>query len=151
MSETPKVEERKVQIKRKNHPSDWKYPSRHNTEHLNAKLRYLASLSKEERELARKGLLVKEEQRTEQFLSEILPGDEVGVETDKYIVVEKLEDGIRTNNKYTKVPQDFSKAEIDFALNFGFADILRRDGKLYGVTETEEVTLKVVDYTKTKE
>ncbi len=148
----PTVTKQKVTIKRKVHPNDWKYPGQQNSENLKLTQVYVSSLSKEEMEQMDEGSsFQKDPARTASLFAEILPNDEIGLDYAKYNVVEKGDSILELKELNTRHlgTRSVDLAELDFAIQTDRAEILRRDGKFYGATEDEEVTLKVIDYSQT--
>lgn len=147
------TEEQTIKIRRKQHPNAPRYPGRASHETSMTLSAFLSKLSPSQLAQFDDGYLVIDEDATAKFFDSILPGDVIGIA--KYIEgkglvstcmkIERSENDI-LYGKAPVYPQKEVDMEVTFeqvstALAMGFAEILMRDDKPFGVDE--EVELKV--------
>lgn len=133
----------KVRVKNKRHPNEVRYCGKMNHDLRMALLKFLSGLSGSQMAQYEKGSLVLDPVKTKKFISDLKKGDVVGVEDSIYEILSKGSKSVTAESKYTKVQKDFSLAEIDNALAKGFAEILYRDNKPYGIEEYSDVDLVI--------
>jgi len=85
------------------------------------------------------------------FVKGLKVGDVVGVEHNQYRVEKINKEGFSGTNIKTNKEFDVAPTELTIAIGSGFAEVLYRDGKPYGVELEKEVTIKIVDHTKEEE
>lgn len=147
----PVVDKQIVTIKRKEHPNMWRYPNSTNTEYLGNLMRYMSSLTKEEKSLLRDNDYMRTPEETIELFNEIEIGDVIGCETNLYKIVSKTDNsliGCMTDGKKAVVETrtEIPVSQLDFAKQIGYAEILIHNDKFYGVSDTEEVTLIIKKY-----
>lgn len=150
---TMKVTEHKVTAKRKHHPNDGRYPCRSSQEVLQAGMKLMSSLSQPERDLMRQNDLILDEEETAELYDAIQVGDIIGLGilrkngfiSNKYEVVRIIdnEDYMLCKNLLTEDEEEVSFQDISVGFAMGFAEILYRDEKPFGVSENIEITLKI--------
>lgn len=146
----------KVDVKRTSHPNDWKYVGKAGAEHKMAMTEYLEKLTPEQLD-AEEGSFIFDQTKLNTFLDEVKVNDVLGVNYGKYLVLEKTELGLDCKEHITDDEkkkyhisdeeieklrnQKLSNSDIDYGLSTGFAEILYRDNKPYGQSETQEVKI----------
>lgn len=163
-----KVDTFKMKGKRKEHPMARKYPGHPSQEFGNAYTKFLMDLEPDEMEDFRKGTLVFEEEIVAEFYDAILEGDLIGLgvfngvkEFDithpcaykfKVTKVHPGEDRITVMNvsfegvrgyEHSMQEIDLYFEDISHAFGAGFADILEREGKMFGVDEEIEYNIAI--------
>ncbi len=151
------VEEQTIKIKRKHHPNEHKYPGRATQETSNAIMKLLGILEPGQlSELEDKSLIL-EQEATEQLFDSILPGDIFGIgqfQDGKGFVatkmkVEKIENDILYGKDVSNIKNQFDIQigfeEVSIANVIGFAEILMRDDKPYGVDLEVEYKVRLVE------
>jgi len=145
------VTEKKVKIKIKKHPFEWKYPGDIHADFMRDQVSAFGIMSEEEYDGYFNPDVLLDEEEVDFFLSEVAVGDKIGVGYKTFLVLEKRDNGLLCENKSIKKSGDeedsyfLDKKEIDKAIPLDRADILYRDNKPYGQPEYEEITLKVVE------
>lgn len=132
-----------TKVKRDKHPNQWKYPGRSGNEHKMALLKYMQTLNKDQFGLLAKNKLISNEENTMNFFNEIKTGDLVGIKDTLYKVVSKNENSFSGEISLKNKTVEIDLPTIDFSLATGFAEILWRDDKPYGVDEEESVSFYV--------
>lgn len=150
---TMKVTEHVISTKRKKHPNDGRYPCRPSQELLHAGMKMMSTLSESDRTLMKENRLVIDEEETAELYDEIREKDIIGVGilrkkgfiSNKYEVatVVKDKDYLICQNLLTKENEEISFQDISVGFALGFAEILYREEKPYGVSEEIEFTLKI--------
>lgn len=149
---TMKVQEQTITIQRKNHPNDVRYPCRPTHEVLEAGRKFITSLSPQERNLLLKNDLILDENETSQLFDEFKENDIIGLgilrkdgfHSNMYRI-EKIhvgEDWMECENAYSKEIEDISFQDVSTGIALGFAEILYREDKPYGVSDSYEFTIK---------
>lgn len=156
---TMKVTEHVISTKRKKHPNDGRYPCRPSQELLHAGMKLMTSLSESDRALMKQNKLIIDEEETAELFDEIKEKDIIGVGilrktgfiANKYEVtnIVKSNDYLVCQNLLTKETEEISFQDISVGFAMGFAEILYRDEKPFGVSEEIEFTLKI--YSEEKE
>lgn len=134
-----------VKVKRVTHPNEGKYPGRMTYDHNLALCKITESMTEEEKNIFSDPEGIVNQDRLQKFLSDLKEQDIVGIETELYVVDSKTSSGLvcsGVNKRFTD--HLVENKEIDTALAMGFCEILYRDKKPYGVSET--VNVKIVDY-----
>lgn len=150
---TMKVTEHVISTKRKKHPNDGRYPCRPSQELLHAGMKLMTSLSESDRALMKQNKLIIDEEETAELFDEIKEKDIIGVGilrktgfiANKYEVtnIVKSNDYLVCQNLLTKEAEEISFQDISVGFAMGFAEILYRDEKPFGVSEEIEFTLKI--------
>jgi hypothetical protein len=145
---TVNVTEKKITVQRREHPADVRYPGRTCQEILQAGMKLLGRLSSEEVEQLVQQYLVLDEEETAELFDSIQSGDvlglglaaEDGFTSKKFEVLEVHtgEDFLSVKNLHTKKDEELSFQQISVGYALGFAEILYRGDKPFGVS-TEEV------------
>lgn len=167
-----KVDTFKMKGKRKEHPMARKYPGHPSQEFGNALTKFLMDLEPDEMEAFKDGTLVFEEAIVSEFYDAIQEGDKIGLgvfngvkdfdithpcaykfevtkvhaDEDRLTVKNISFQGIRGYEQSVK-EIDLYFEDISHAFGAGFADILERDGKMFGVEE--EIEYKIAIYGET--
>ena len=152
-------------VTRKSHPEEKRYPGFVCWEVNNAINQMLECLSAEEFRDLSLGTLVYDEESTAEMFDSIQVGDVIGVITPspedggqvprQYVVlatsVEGKEDTLLCEHRFFGKSKEIEKPkkEITFenvscSMAIGFFHILQRDGKPFGLTEADELTIKVI-------
>ena len=151
------VEEQTIKIKRKNHPNEHKYPGRASQETSNAIMKLMGTLEPEQLSELEDKRLILEQESTEQLFDSILPGDIFGIgqfQDGKGFVatkmkVEKIENDILYGKDVSNLKNQFDIEvgfeEVSIANAIGFAEILMRDDKPYGVDLEVEYKVRLVE------
>jgi len=154
------VEEQTIKIKRKNHPNEHKYPGRASQETSNAIMKLMGILEPEQLSELENKSLVLDEESTAQLFDSILPGDIVGVgqfqDGKGYVAtkmkIEKIEDDILYGKDVSNMKNQFdieiTFEDVSIANSIGFAEILMRDDKPYGVDLEVEYKVRLVEEEK---
>ena len=132
-----KVTTETVKVKITKHPRAMYYDGATKRDHMLGMVTYLNTSPK-----------VPDERLISRFIKKLRVGDIVGVEHNQYRVEEITEESftgvnIKTNAEY--VP---NLDKLSVAIGSGFAEILYRKGKPYGIKLSKEITLKITDHTK---
>lgn len=151
------VEEQTIKIKRKHHPNEHKYPGRASQETSNAIMKLMGTLEPEQLSELEDKRLILEQESTEQLFDSILPGDIFGIgqfQDGKGFVatkmkVEKIENDILYGKDVSNLKNQFDIEvgfeEVSIANAIGFAEILMRDDKPYGVDLEVEYKVRLVE------
>lgn len=150
---TMKVTEHVISTKRKKHPNDGRYPCRPSQELLHAGMKLMTTLPESDRALMKQNNLIIDEVETAELFDEIKEKDIIGVGilrkngfiANKYEVtnIVKSNDYLVCQNLLTKEAEEISFQDISVGFAMGFAEILYRDEKPFGVSEEIEFTLKI--------
>ena len=141
----PTVENQTVTIKLKNHPNEWKYCGRANSEYKIEQLKHLSSLSESEIENLSNIDELCYRTMVEEFHKSLQIEDEVGVGYNLYKIKEINDDGFLGSIKQTNKDSEVSLKDIDRNIGFGFAEILKRNGVPYNTKTSMEVNLKIIE------
>lgn len=155
----------KVKTKRKEHPNATKYPGRPSLEFGTALRKFLCDLTPEQAEKFADRDLVFEEEVTAEFYDSIQEGDIVGIgllyginpknepsaHKFKILKINKGEDTMiardvsfeHPKSKYKGEEIELTFQDISCAFGMGFAEVLERDGKPFGVSEEIEIEVKI--------
>lgn len=151
------VEEQTIKIKRKNHPNEHKYPGRASQETSNAIMKLMGTLETEQLSELENKRLILDQESTEQLFDSILPGDIFGIgqfQDGKGFVatkmkIEKIENDILYGKDVSNVKRqldiEVGFEEVSIANAIGFAEILMRDDKPYGVDLEVEYKVRLVE------
>ena len=132
--------EQKVKVKVTKHPREMFYDGRSTRDHMNGVMDFLNTSP-----TVPDGKLIR------RFVKGLKVGDVVGVEHNQYRVEKINKEGFSGTNIKTNKEFDVAPTELTIAIGSGFAEVLYRDGKPYGVELEKEVTIKIVDHTKEEE
>lgn len=140
-----KIVEKKVQVKNKKHPLEWKYPGVLHSEYLRDQVTAMGTFDDEEESR----IYFSEDECLDKhgvdaFMTETLVGDKIGVGYMTGEITEKSDDCLFCKDKTGNVFEVTAK-EIDRHLVMDRVDILYRDGKPYGQPEFTEITLNIVE------
>ena len=142
---SPNVVKRTVTVKVKEHPNAFRYPGSATGDYFHAQVDYMTSLSEGEKELHSLGALVRDPAKVMEFVDTVEVGDVVGVGMNTLEVESKGGMSLVCKNKLLKETGiDVSMMELDEAIGMGYAEILYRDGKPYGVDQTKEVNVTII-------
>lgn len=149
---TMKVEEQTITVQRKNHPNDVRYPCRATHEVLEAGRKLLTSLSQEEKNELLENDLVLDEEETAELYDELKENDIIGLgilrkdgfRSNMYRIdkIHSGEDWMECENALTKEVEEITFQDISIAMALGFAEILYRDDKPFGVSDSYDFTIK---------
>lgn len=133
----PEVKEETVKIKITKHPREMFYEGRSTRDHMEAQLNYLNSSP-----------TVPDMAIIKPFIQSLRVDDIVGVEHNQYKVLKVTEDNfigldMKRNDEF--IPE---YDRLTMAIGCGFAEILYRDNKPYGIEQEKEVKIKIVNHTK---
>lgn len=146
-----------IKIKRKKHPAEPRYPGRPNLEMSTAFSQLLFLLTPEQSEELVKGTLILDAEGSIDDAREIKVGDKIGIALQfdngfvpTIVEIESVEGDINVPenmifnclDRYQKSDIDFSFHELSIARALGYYDVMFRDGKLHGVPEFEEMSVK---------
>lgn len=146
-----------IKFSRKDHPSERRYVGFSCFETQNAVNQCLELLESDDFTKMFQGTLIYDEDTTAEFFDEIQVGDIVGLVTHEdgggwvprqYKVLETKVDGEDKHlveNRYgeVKTQQEITFEQCSIALLLGYAEILKRDDKPYGLSD-EEMEMKIV-------
>lgn len=132
-----KVTTETVKIRVTKHPREMYYEGSSKRDHMSGMVEYLNTSPK-----------VPDERLIGRFIKKLRVGDIVGVEHNQYRVEEITEESFTGVNIKTKAEYVPSPDKLSVAIGSGFAEILYRKGKPYGIKLTKEITLKITDHTK---
>lgn len=160
-----------IKTKRKEHPNAGKYPGRPSMEVGKAIGDFLSKIGPKNSDAFVNGEFVYNETESAEFFDSLIPGDVVGLALlkgineygmnehckpsaykFKVLNVDKDRDVLQARNvtfeheknkDYSGTEVEITFEEVSCALGMGFGEILERDGKLYGVSEDIELTVKV--------
>lgn len=148
-----KVTEHKLMAKRKHHPNDGRYPCRSSQEILQAGMKLMSNLSQSERELMRQFNLILDEEETAELYDAIQIGDIIGLGilrkngfiSNKYEVVRIVDnaDYMYCKNLLSKQEEEITFQDVSIGFAMGFAEILYRGEKPFGISEDIEITLTI--------
>lgn len=145
MSEEATITEKKVTVQIKNHPRDVFYMRGTSTrDYLKGQLDALNA-----------GYEDPDATKVREFLETVRVGDTIGVAYTAYKVEEiNLSDcslSLIDMTKRSRPTAELGMGEIGFAIACGFAEILYRDDKPYGIELEKEYTIKIVKHNKSEE
>jgi hypothetical protein len=163
-----------IKSRRKEHPNAPKYVGRPTMEFGTAFRKFLGDIGPNV-DLFLAGKHIFEEEVTAEFFDSIKKNDIIGIGLAKgfneigenrhnepaaykfkVLKVNKKKDTLSVRNvtfehpksKHVGTECELAFEDISCALGMGFAEILERKGKPYGVSEEVELKIKIVDYTK---
>ena len=131
-----KTETKTITVKVKNHPNEYLYPGRQCRDHLNGIMKFMSS-----------GKSVPDLEMNKEWLKKVKIDDIVGLEHSQYKVTALESDCLRAINAMTKQEVRISPEDLTMAVGSGFAEILYRKGKPFGIKSTKKIKLKIVDHT----
>lgn len=145
MSEEATVTEKKVKVQIKDNPRDMYYMRGQQTrDHLKARIEALNA-----------GYEDPDPIKVQEFLKTLRVEDVVGIDDTAYKVTEvNLDDCSLMLQNMTKRGHPAAELGLDqigFAIACGFAEILYRDDKPYGIELEKEYTIKIVKHNKSEE
>lgn len=153
------VEEREefVQVDRKYHPDEYKYPGLESSQEIiMAQIKLFESLTPEQEEQYALGTLLVDEDRTRDFMSAIKPGDILGIKSNMYLVKSvNSDDLIVCKRKFDKYNQKYhfdsdeetiNIYQLDNALSLGFCQILYRNNVPFGLDKEMAYKIKIKVY-----
>jgi hypothetical protein len=129
-----KTTEQTVKVKVTKHPREMFYEGRSTRDHMTAQLNYLNTSP-----------TIPDRKLIKSFVKKLKVGDIVGVEHNQYRVGEVTKEtfsgvDIKTNEEFAMDDDRFT-----MAIGMGFAEILYRNGKPYGIDLEKEVKIKIID------
>ena len=131
------VTEQKVKIKVTKHPREMFYEGRSTRDHMIAQVEYLNSSP-----------TIPDPKLIKGFVKKLKVGDIVGVEHNQYRVEKVTKENFVGIDLKTKQEFEPEQDRLTMAIGMGFAEILYRNGKPYGVELEKEVTVKIHKHTK---
>lgn len=131
------VTEQKVKIKVTKHPREMFYEGRSTRDHMIAQVEYLNSSP-----------TIPDPKLIKGFVKKLKVGDIVGVEHNQYRVEKVTKENFVGIDLKTKQEYEPEQDRLTMAIGMGFAEILYRNGKPYGVELEKEVTVKIHKHTK---
>ena len=134
------VTEQKVKIKVTKHPREMFYEGRSTRDHMNAQVEYLNSSP-----------TIPDPKLIKGFLKKLKVGDIVGVEHNQYKVEEVTKERFSGIDLRSKQEYQYDPDRLTMAIGMGFAEILYRNDKPYGIALEKEVTVKIVSHKKEEE
>lgn len=134
----PTIKDEVIKVKVTKHPREIFYEGRTTRDHMEAQLNYLNSSP-----------VIPDMEKIKPFVQSLKVNDIVGIEHSRYRVTSVSEDSfVGVDSKDVEfVPQ---KDRLTMAIGCGFAEILYRDDKPYGIDLEKEVKIRITDHTKTK-
>lgn len=129
--------EQKVKIKVTKHPREMFYEGRSTRDHMVAQVEYLNTSP-----------TIPDPKLIKGFVKKLKVGDIVGVEHNQYRVEEVTKESFVGIDLKTKQEYQYDPDRLTMAIGMGFAEILYRKGKPYGVALEKEVTVKIINHTK---
>lgn len=149
---TVKVKEQTISIERKHHPNAGRYPCRSTHEVLEAGRKFISTLSASQRDDLLNNDLVVDEEETAELFDSFEENDIIGLgvirsdgfysNTYRIDKIHKNEDWMECENSLTKEIEEISFQDVSAAISLGFAEILYREDKPYGVSDTYDYTIK---------
>jgi hypothetical protein len=126
--------EKKIKVKITKHPREIFYEGRSTRDHMNGLMQFLNT-----------DPVIPNPKIVNKFLKTVRVGDIVGVEHNQYKVVEFINSNISGIDVKTNKQKQISLEELTMALGSGFAEILYRDGKPFGIKLQKEVKVRITD------
>lgn len=130
-----KTETKTITVKVKNHPNEYLYPGRQCRDHLNGIMKFMAS-----------GKSIPDLEMNKDWLKKVKIDDIVGLEHSQYKVTALEADCLTAINAMTKREVKISPEDLTMAIGSGFAEILYRKGKPFGIKSTKKIKLTIVDH-----
>lgn len=160
------IETLRIKGARKKHPMEKKYPGHPCMEFSTAHYKFFEDLTEDEKQWFLNKTLVFEEEVTAVFFDSLQVGDVIGLGLMKaypeefdtagpaayqleVVKIYEGQDKIRVKNITFADSRfcgeiDLTFEEVSWALGAGFADVLKRDGKLFGVSEEVEYKINII-------
>jgi hypothetical protein len=135
-----KVTEQTVKVKVTKHPREMFYEGRSTRDHMSGMMEYLNG-----------GPTVPDPKLIKRFVKGLKVGDTVGVEHNQYRVEQVTKENFVGVDLKTKKEMDLTPELLTIAIGSGFAEVLYRNGKPYGIELEREVKIKIVNHTKEDE
>lgn len=135
-----KVTEQTVKIKVTKHPREMFYEGRSTRDHMIGLMEFL-----------NKDPVIPDAKLVAKFLKTVKADDIVGVEHNQYRVVKVTKESLLGTEIKSNRETELSLTELTTAVGSGFAEILYRKGKPYGIELEKEVKVKIVNHTKEEE
>jgi hypothetical protein len=85
------------------------------------------------------------------WLKKVKVDDVVGIDYNIYKITEVGASTVKGINALTKAESEISAEDLTLAIGTGFAEILYRKGKPFGIKTTKKVKLTIVDHSKEEE
>lgn len=131
--------EQTVTVKITKHPREMFYQGRTTRDHMAAQLNYLNTSP-----------TIPNKELIKNFVKKLKVGDIIGVEHDQYKVGTVAKDNFTGINIKTNQEFFMDDDRLTMAIGMGFAEILYRNDKPYGIQLKKEVTIKIVNKQETK-
>lgn len=138
------IASKKIKIKVKRHPLQWKYEDSIHTEYTRDQMNVFTTLTEEELAtyLNQDELLA--EDSVNSFMDEVQDGDVIGVGYKMYKIISRNEDGYDCTRPLARdEATTLTRKEIDTAIAMDRVDILYRSDKPYGQPEYVEETVRI--------
>lgn len=149
---TVKVKEQTISVERKYHPNAGRYPCRSTHEVLEAGRKFISTLNTSERNQLLENDLIVDEEETAELFDSFKENDIVGLgvirsdgfysNTYRVHKIHKDEDWMECENSLTKEIEEISFQDVSTAISLGFAEILYREDKPFGVSNSYDFTIK---------
>lgn len=149
---TTKTIEHKIKTTIKNHPNEIKYPCRSCQEIIHASYSLLSTLDQEQCKLLFTNDLILNEEETAKLYDEIKVEDIIGVgilrkrgwTANQYKIKEVTDkDFLICENRFNNQIEEISFQDVSVGLALGFAEILYRDEKPFGISTEKEYNVKI--------
>jgi hypothetical protein len=131
----PKTETKTITVKVKNHPNEYLYPGRQCRDHLNGIMKFMAS-----------GKSIPDLEMNKEWLKKVKIDDIVGLEHSQYKVTALEPYCLMAINAMTNREVKISPEDLTMAVGSGFAEILYRKGKPFGIKSTKKVKFTIIDH-----
>lgn len=150
---TMKVQEHVITSKRERHPNDVRYPCRGSHEILEAGRKFITSLSASQKKELLVGNLILDEEETAELFDFFQENDiiglgilrDVGFKSNMYKIlkIHRDQDWMECENLLSKDIEEISFQDVSVGFAMGFAEVLYRDEKPFGVTENVEYKISI--------
>ena len=130
-----KTETKTITVKIKNHPKDHLYLGRQCRDHLNGIMKFMSS-----------GKSIPDLQMNQEWLKKVKIDDIVGLEHSQYKVTALEADCLSAINAMTKQEVKITPEDLTMAVGSGFAEILYRKGKPFGIKSTKKIKFTIIDH-----
>jgi len=130
-----KKETKTITVKVKHHPNEYLYSGRQCRDHLNGIMKFMAS-----------GKSIPDIEINKEWLKKVKIDDIVGLEHSQYKITALETDCLSAINAMTKQEVRITPEDLTMAVGSGFAEILYRKGKPFGIKSTKKVKFTIIDH-----
>jgi hypothetical protein len=130
-----KTETKTITVKVKHHPNEYLYLGRQCRDHLNGIMKFMAS-----------GKSIPDLEMNKEWLKKVKIDDIVGLEHSQYKITALETDCLSAINAMTKQEVRITPEDLTMAVGSGFAEILYRKGKPFGIKSTKKVKFTIIDH-----